>query len=669
MSCGASVATFRLLDALVGWDPGAGPDDVTGIAGLDDLSGFTLAPVDPGAADESSVSPFLPAPWLAPGCGLCEWYLATPAAQERGRPILWSRLLRLDPCGCDWEPVWPPGCNPLPNADIAAIAVSDHRIAVADRASDSIALLEGRGTRVTRIPCSGVTVMAFGVARALLVARADAPVLLRFDPVGMPLAPFRAALPEPAAQITHMAAGLDGVVWLATPGVRPGIVRLWRAGPDDAAFTESTLAVLAVSVLPRDLITVSDNGFCISRIGQDGAAQSCCYSRYGRRLPHGSIGAPAAPEWQLSGQLLTGPIDSGLPRCVWHRVQLDADVPSGASVSVAVATADQPGVPHPADWQQAPAGTTDFLIQQPPGRYLYVRLTLGSQTGMTTPRVRRLRLDFPRATSLDLLPGVYRQNPEAADFTERFLALFDASIADLDAAIDRAPALLDAGGVPDDVLPWLASFLGVALDPAWEPDRSRAILKAIPELYRRRGTRAGLALAFRLVFDVEPVIVELALQRRWASLGGTSTLGAFRLFGRNRTRAQVGRSALGVTVLKSYGNPATDPLDALAWRIRVFVPPMPGRGAPPLQRIQSLIDSQKPAHTIATVRLGGGMGFLLNGDLAIGIDTAFLPLPAPVLGRAGNVRLNRATVLRRSRSVFGQSAAKGLVVGLQPLNG
>jgi phage tail-like protein len=668
MSCAGSVTTFRLLDALVGWDPGTGPDDVKGIVGLDDLNGIILAPQLSGAADQSNVVPYLPPSWFAAGCGPCAWYLATPSAQECGRPILWSQLLRLDPCGCQWQPVWPPHCNPLAEADITAIAVSGDRIAMADRTSGSIALLDGGGARVVaRIPCSAVLAMAFGSAGSLLVAAGGVPRLLRFDRAGAALAPFAASLPVPAAQITGMASAANGTCWLAAPGTVSGTLRLWKAGASDSAFTVTDLAALAAALPASGLKSASADGFCLARTAEDGSAQSCCYSRFGRPRSLDAIKVPVVPIHQSSGQLLTGPIDSGLPRCVWHRLQVDADVPSETSLYLSVATAEVPGTPHPADWQLAPAGYSDVFIQQPPGRYLYLHLALGSQTGAATPRVRRVRLDFPRATSLDLLPGIYRENPEAADFTERFLALFDASIADLDAAIERAPALLDAGGVPDNVLPWLASFLGLALDPAWEPARSRAILQAVPELYRRRGTLAGLKQAFRLVFDVDPVIEEQALQRRWAGLGKNSTIGGFRLFGRNRSRAQIGRSALGATVLKSFGDPAVDPLDALAWRIAVLVPPIPGRGAPPLQRVQSLVDSQKPAHTVATLRLGGGTGFLLGGALATGVDTAFVPLPAPVLGRAGNVRLNRASVLRRGRCTQRRSAAHGMVVGQQPL--
>src|SRR5207244_6493980 len=94
-------------------------------------------------------------------------------------------LLRLDSCSCQWQPVWPPHCNPLAEADITAIAVSGDQIAVADRASGSIALVDGGGARVVaRIPCSAVLAMAFGSAGSLLVAAGSVPRLLRFDRAG-----------------------------------------------------------------------------------------------------------------------------------------------------------------------------------------------------------------------------------------------------------------------------------------------------------------------------------------------------------------------------------------------------------------------------------------------------------------------------------------------------
>ena len=45
-----------------------------------------------------------------------------------------------------------------------------------------------------------------------------------------------------------------------------------------------------------------------------------------------------------------------------------------------------------------------------------------------------------------------------------------------------------------------------------------------------------------------------------------------------------------------------------------------------------------------TIRFGGD-GFVVGVWSAVGIDTAFEPLPGPVLGAAGNVRLRRASLV------------------------
>jgi phage tail-like protein len=378
---------------------------------------------------------------------------------------------------------------------------------------------------------------------------------------------------------------------------------------------------------------------------------------------------PPAPPYHDQGQLLTTAIDSGIPRCRWHRVQIDADVPPGTSISVAVATSETEsvlplansrdtewqdfaaGVPHPLDWQIAQPGALDFLIDQPPGRYLYLRLRLKRDTERT-PVVRRVRLDFPRVTSLDYLPAVYRDNPEAEDFTERFLALFDAAIADLDRAIDRAPALLDPEGVPDEVLPWLGSFLDIVFDPAWEPDLRREILRALPRLYRRRGTIAGLIDAINVVFGFEPTIQELAAERNWGSVAkpdGTlsqnaARLGAVRLFGRSRARFRLNTSSLGNAPLRSYGNPNNDALLAQVFRFRVLAPAHRITTANARAGLERLVASQKPAHTVATIRFGGD-GFIVGNTSAVGVDTTLGPLPPSVIGKAGNFRLHRMSVL------------------------
>jgi hypothetical protein len=71
-----------------------------------------------------------------------------------------------------------------------------------------------------------------------------------------------------------------------------------------------------------------------------------------------------------------------------------------------------------------------------------------------------------------------------------------------------------------------------------------------------------------------------------------------------------------------------------------------------------LIASQKPAHTVASIRFGGE-GFILGNTSAVGVDTLIARLPLPVLGKAGNFRLRRMSVLWRGE----RGERKGMLIG------
>src|SRR5207245_1123854 len=144
---------------------------------------------------------------------------------------------------------------------------------------------------------------------------------------------------------------------------------------------------------------------------------------------------------------------------------------------------------------------------------------------------------------------------------------------------------------------------------------------------------------------VEPVIQELAAERAWGALAHSAQLGSVRLFGRARARFTLGASTLCTAPLRSFGDPALDPLAAPAWRLRVLIPAVDLTARRLEDRLARLLESQKPAHTIVTTRVGG-TGFVVGSWSAAGIDTVLAPLPAPVLGGPrGNTRLSRATVL------------------------
>ena len=173
----------------------------------------------------------------------------------------------------------------------------------------------------------------------------------------------------------------------------PDAYGLWRATGDDEALICASVEQLAQAFQANNLSVVSEQGFCLEERGPDGVPVVHCFDWYGREVDACQIKRPAAPPRHKQGQLLTKAIDSGISRCRWHRVRIEADTPPGTSVSVAVATTESQeprdqgvagvdaswsdfdaGLPHPNDWQQGPAGSFDFLVDLPPGRYLFVRL-------------------------------------------------------------------------------------------------------------------------------------------------------------------------------------------------------------------------------------------------------------------------------------------------------
>jgi phage tail-like protein len=100
--------------------------------------------------------------------------------------------------------------------------------------------------------------------------------------------------------------------------------------------------------------------------------------------------------------------------------------------------------------------------------------------------VAGLRSPYPLGPSL---PAIYQDD----DFAQRFLAALDDVVAPIYSTLDNFEAYLDPAIAPDDLLEWLAGWVGIALDESWDDSRRRAIVARAVELYRMRGTAAGLA--------------------------------------------------------------------------------------------------------------------------------------------------------------------------------
>jgi len=673
MSCIRSIPLFRLLDHLVGWDP----QSLQNLTGVSDADGLRLANRLPNTelVHEVDVSSYLLPARLAKGCVACNWLLLTPIPPK-------SRLLYQDACSDGWQALWEPNCDGSEITHGSAVAMFSDRIAVADSRAKRVWVWIRRGEKkVAEIMLPTPGPMAFTPWGELLVVNQEDKTIRRFDRAGNPVGVTTIHYAGNECDIGRInRIGIDAHcrIWLVTE-VGDELYRLWVANEGSENFYPADLEALRDAFTLTGITAISSIGFCLQQQTADGIPLTHCYSWYGRPLLPGVIINTHAQLLEQQGQLLTLPIDSGIPRCLWHRIRLDANIPAGTSISIAVSCSEekQPieqgqadpgwetfahGIPHPNDWQTNPDNASDFLIQQPPGRYLFVRIRMIGN-GFVTPVIRRIQIDLPRVTSLQHLPAVYQDNPQAEDFTERFLSLFDASVQDMDEIIERYSALFGVENVHPDVLPWLGSFLDIVFDPAWDDARRRKILNAAPALYRKRGTLAGLKEAVQLVFDVTPSIQELALERNWGAVNHAQ-LNSLRLFGRSRARFRLGSSALSSTPLKSYGDPDNDPLAAEAFRFRILIPPGQLSRRTDQKRLQRLIDNQKPAHTIASMRLGG-RGFVIGTWSSVGIDSVFTSLPPPVLGNQ-DLRLNRMSILWHSRrgrirsTRVGETAAVGV---------
>ncbi|MEV5273389.1 MULTISPECIES: phage tail protein [Streptomyces] len=332
------------------------------------------------------------------------------------------------------------------------------------------------------------------------------------------------------------------------------------------------------------------------------------------------------------GWVDTFALDSGVYRQRWGRLFVDACLPPGTSLAVGFLTADDlptedgvPQLPHrppsnmhtpllglppgpplaPADdaerlfgrdsgnetdggpaefsalyrrgprevpWSRRDASdpfvTYEAPVNAPPGRYLWLRLLL-TGTPQAAPRIQALRVERSGHRLLDQLPGIFSAEPRAAAFLDRFLALVSGPLADLDALAAERQFLLDPAGAPPELLPWLASLIGLTLDGRWPERTRRTMLAEAVDLFRSRGTSTGLSRMLEIYLGVAPVLVE---RFRFRNLGADQSRG----------------SAAAGGAFADY-----------AHRFAVVVP-----GAlsdKQLATVRHLLDLHRPAHTLVEV--------------------------------------------------------------------
>jgi phage tail-like protein len=406
------------------------------------------------------------------------------------------------------------------------------------------------------------------------------------------------------------------------------------------------------------------------------------------------------PIYPKEGMWVSLALDSEITRCPWHSAIFTGTLPPGTRVTVYSWTAESEepadllalrpaeewrvaGTWHNADPTMSLSDQADFLLRSQPGRFLWLKLRFQGD-GSVTPRLDSVEIEFPRVSLRRYLPAMFGAEPVSADFTDRWLALFDREFRAIETAIDRQARLFDPLACPAgppakrDFLSWLAGWVGVALERAWPEERRRAYLKAAPRLFPWRGTLEGLRKSLYLFLaidrynDFEPqradcvpcavrhktgwrpprLLLEHFHLRRWmmldhgklsdnAKLWGERIVNRSRLGGPGELRVPDAPSGaqLGVTQLKTTQDPCRDPFHVYAHKLSIFVPATCVRDSSLARALKRLVDLERPAHVEAQViavepRFRVGVQAMLGLDAVIGWRTAPVELDGGTLGRA-----------------------------------
>jgi phage tail-like protein len=185
---------------------------------------------------------------------------------------------------------------------------------------------------------------------------------------------------------------------------------------------------------------------------------------------------------------------------------------------------------------------------------------------------------------LQRLPGVLQDD----DFTRRFVAAFDDAYAPILTTLDSLACYFDPRLAPSDFVDYLAGWVGVELDDSWTLEQRRRIVAGAALVHRRRGTRQGIEDALALGLSARVTVTDSGGCTWSLSPGG----------------ALPGTSPARVDVRVEVADP-----DAVDRR-----------------RVESLIESTKPAHVAHSVTVARGGVSGLSGVKA---DPPPPPPPPP----------------------------------------
>lgn len=346
-----------------------------------------------------------------------------------------------------------------------------------------------------------------------------------------------------------------------------------------------------------------------------------------------------AERYISKGKYYTKKFNSTVPECRWHKMVVEADIPQNTRICVSYYISDTDKLPDEPAWSEPVINFEDALILSDKGQYIWFRIELLSDDLQSaSPRIKSLKIYYPRLSYLRYLPATYQENEASREFLERFLSLFETFFSNIDELINTVTRYIDAEATPEAFLPWLSSWLAISYDENWESVKIRRLIKKAPELYKKRGTRAGIEQLIEIFTGEKPIIVENFLLKFVAEkavegkLEQKANKGTFKLFLEDATGFRAGDLIkiiqntqeefaiieyikTGTLNLRGQLSAGYDTGAVVRevrieeilygdspYRFHVLLKPAQVKTASELNAVRRLVEREKPAHTVGGVR-------------------------------------------------------------------
>lgn len=388
--------------------------------------------------------------------------------------------------------------------------------------------------------------------------------------------------------------------------------------------------------------------------------------------------APARTAYEEQGWLFGFALDSGLDQNRWGALTVEACIPDGAGIAIHALTRDELDFSDPLP-RTAPSGqgqtpiaqpeltplpsTVEWLARQqagnplyridshpgtslmrralgtdaedgfalyeapvpaPPGRYLWLVFELRG-TRSKTPRLRSARAAYPGHGLLRHVPRTLWREPRAEDFLHRYL-MPPAAMLDMWGALsEQRQRLLNPHAAPPEWLDWLASFIGLGMQPCWPEAARRQMIAEGARLFRGRGTLWSLKRMLEILTGAQVLVLEQFRSRGGGVIGNPDAVSSQAVLG-------VGFRVGGAIAAGEYGAPAefapaaasaASPAPAEAtlfdrYAHRFTITIVAKLDGEQMNCARQLVETHKPAHTLFDL-CGADAGTRVGVGLHVGL--------------------------------------------------